>query len=106
MSGFVVRDESHAVIGVMAGIYAVWNPDQREERGQCGRDVRASLAESMEHRITTVPIALEGCQVPLLHAWLTLSEVFRRYSDYHDCCADAKSTSVRVVSHPMAGLIP
>ena len=63
MSGFIVRDEDNAVIGVVAGVHAVWSPNERQQHNKCRRNVRASLAESMEHRNTTVPVRLRHCQV-------------------------------------------
>ena len=60
MSGLIVRDEDNAVVSVVAGIRAVWSPDHRQQHDERRGDVRASLAESMEHLSTTVPIALEA----------------------------------------------
>jgi hypothetical protein len=58
MCGLVVRDEDNPVVGIVAGVYAVRNPNESQQHDQDGRNVRASLSESLEHRLTTVPIAL------------------------------------------------
>jgi hypothetical protein len=58
MGGLIVRDDDHAVIGVVARIRAVRSAGHCQQHDKCRCNVRASLAESMEHRNITVPIAL------------------------------------------------
>ena len=65
VGGLVVRDEHDAVVGVVAGIRAVWSLDHCQQHDECRCNLRASLAESMEHRKTTVTIARGPCQVIL-----------------------------------------
>ena len=50
MGGLIVRDQDDAMVRVVTGIRAVWSSDQRQQHDQGRGNVRASLAESMEHR--------------------------------------------------------
>ena len=58
-----MRDDDHTVIGIVARVHAMWRSNKRQQHDKCRGDVRASLAESMEHRNTTVPVRLRDCQV-------------------------------------------
>ena len=59
MGGLIVRDQDDAMVRVVTGIRAVWSSDQRQQHDQGRGNVRASLAESMEHRTTTVTTGLD-----------------------------------------------
>ena len=62
---FVVGDDASVPIGVMMRIEAVRRSECHQRHQQRGRDVACALAESIQHRTTTVELRSSGVKVSL-----------------------------------------